>query len=93
MIPCANETCETLFEPSKHNQIYHSPECCRIATNRKIMKKYYEKKARLNGAQRICDNCGTVLSRYNSDTTCSACLKRNLESVRTDLLRVIGAAD
>ena len=42
---CANSECKKDFAPKTHNQKYHNDECCRIATNRRIMEKYYDKKA------------------------------------------------
>ncbi len=53
--------------------------CCdehlREATNNKQMQKYYEKKARKNGARREClnEDCTTVLSRYNVSKVCAKC--------------------
>ena len=42
---CANTECAKEFDSKTHNQKYCSDECCRVATNRRIMEKYYEKKA------------------------------------------------
>ena len=50
--------------------------CCRGATNKRIMQKYYENKARLKGFKRYCD-CGQLLSKYNSGTTCNICDAKN----------------
>jgi hypothetical protein len=36
---CANKECAKDFEPKTHNQKYCTDECCRIATNRRIMEK------------------------------------------------------
>jgi hypothetical protein len=74
---CANKECLNgkEFIPKTHNQKYCSDECCRIATNRRIMEKYYEKKAIRNGASRICKKCKTKLSRYNQNDVCSTCEK------------------
>lgn len=74
MPKCANDGCEEEFERRSHNQIYHNDECCRVATNRRIMEKYYEKKAILNGIKRSCGSCGASLSRYNLDEECWQCL-------------------
>ena len=41
---CAREECGIEFEQKTHNQKYCSDECCRIATNKRIMDKYYKKK-------------------------------------------------
>ena len=72
---CANSQCAKNFKAKTHNQKYCSDECCRIATNRRIMEKYYEKKAIRSGAPRICKKCKTKLSRYNQNEVCSTCEK------------------
>jgi len=74
---CANKDCLNgkEFTPKTHNQKYCTDECCRIATNRRIMEKYYEKKAIKNGAIRHCKICKSKLSRYNSQEVCSTCEK------------------
>ena len=72
---CNNKECAKEFTPKTHNQKYCSDECCRIATNRRIMEKYYEKKAIRNGAQRTCKKCDTKLSRYNQSDVCVICEK------------------
>jgi hypothetical protein len=80
---CAYDECNNEFQPKTHNQKYCSDECCRTATNIKIKEKYYEKKERLRGKERICktSGCKTKLSRYNEDPHCSKCeaLKNNKE--------------
>lgn len=72
---CAYKPCSKEFEPRTHNQIYHTDECCKLATNERIMAKYYETKARRKGAVRICrtPGCNTQLSRYNPGKICSKC--------------------
>ena len=77
---CANDGCDIEFEPKTHNQKYHSDECCRLATNRRIMEKYYEKRDQRLGKARYCKSCGvTKLSRYNDAKICGACkLKREI---------------
>ena len=80
---CAREECEVEYTPVTSNQIYHSEECQRLATNARIMKKYYERKARRQGAVRICEgpSCMTVLSRYNDSHLCSSCeTKKEVEA-------------
>jgi hypothetical protein len=72
---CANQECGIEFEAKTHNQKYHSDECCRVATNKKIMEKYYEKKAIRSGSTRLCKNCNSQLSRYNDQKICSMCQK------------------
>ena len=86
---CANKECAKEFEAKTHNQKYCTDECCRVATNRRIMEKYYEKKAIRNGARRECYKCKGVLSRYNESDVCSACQKRiNLENRNKMLGRI-----
>jgi hypothetical protein len=84
LIICERDGCEEKFTPATHNQKYCNPECCRIATNQRIMQKYYAKRDRQKGKVRICDVCVvTKLSRYNSDTTCSGCkLEQNASANR-----------
>lgn len=88
---CANKEClnNKNFTPKTHNQKYCSDECCRIATNRRIMEKYYEKKSIRQGAKRPCKECGTQLSRYNSENVCSVCKKSINESIKNKLLGMI----
>lgn len=72
---CNNKECAKNFEPKTHNQKYCCDECCRVATNRRIMEKYYEKKAIRNGALRVCKKCTSQLSRYNQSSLCATCEK------------------
>lgn len=88
MIPCAYAECDNMFEQKTHNQRYCSDECCRKATNARLMQQYYEKKARLKGHIRVCANtgCGTVLSRYNDGKTCRKCDATHEQDKRLELL-------
>ena len=79
---CANKECQIEFDSKTHNQKYCSDECCRVATNKRIMQKYYEKKAIKKGAVRLCKKCKSQLSRYNSDDICSSCLKETNSKAR-----------
>jgi hypothetical protein len=72
---CANKECSKEFTSKTHNQKYCSDECCRIATNKRIMDRYYEKKAIKKGALRNCKKCKSELSRYNDSDICSTCIK------------------
>jgi hypothetical protein len=87
-VKCAHTECGREFEAKTHNQRYCSDECCRQATNARLMKQYYEKKARLKGHVRVCatTDCGTVLSRYNDDTVCRKCEAAEEQSKRLELL-------
>jgi hypothetical protein len=64
--------CGTEFQTQKKNQKYCDQVCCRGATNKRIMQKYYENKARLKGFKRYCE-CGQLLSKYNAGSMCSVC--------------------
>ncbi len=86
MKDCAN--CGTPFESNKKNQKYCNPACCRLATNKKIMSKYYENKKRLNGEKRYC-GCGQLLSRYNENNKCFVCVDQDNKNNRGNILEVI----
>ena len=86
---CFNSECKKEFEPKTHNQKYCCDECCRVATNRRIMEKYYEKKAIRNGAVRKCKKCNTKLSRYNQSNVCSGCDKKINKNQKNKLLGLI----
>jgi hypothetical protein len=86
---CKNSECGATYKPATHNQIYCSPECCRVATNRRIKQKYHENKARLSGSTRRCA-CGAALSRYNKSTVCSACKAKKESKI---LEEVVGYFD
>jgi hypothetical protein len=86
---CSNKECSKDFDAKTHNQKYCSDECCRVATNRRIMEKYYEKKAIRNGAFRACSKCKTRLSRYNQSNMCAACEKKVDVSNRNKLIGMI----
>lgn len=77
---CANEECGEIFEPQVHNAIYCSVDCRKIATNKNVLNRYYEKKERRSSKQRVCKNkhCSTVLSRYNDEDICELCKTNRL---------------
>lgn len=87
---CANPECQLEFVPKTHNQKYHSDECCKIVTNKRIMEKYYENKER-RSRPRKCQVCGTSLSRYNDDEE-DLCQphKESGGMTRSELLGLIG---
>ena len=70
-----SEECAKEFDAKTHNQKYCEENCCRIATNKRIMEKYYEKKAIKSGALRECIKCKAKLSRYNQGSICVLCEK------------------
>lgn len=86
---CFNKECSKEFDAKTHNQKYCCDECCRIATNKKIMEKYYEKKAIRSGAKRECKVCKSRLSRYNQSATCAKCEKNSAIKNRSTILRMI----
>jgi hypothetical protein len=90
---CANPECRVEFIPTRHNQKYHSKECCKVVTNAKIMQQYYEKKDRKSGKRRICKSCRvTPLSRYNEGNKCQSCVLAERAANRLELLQLVGAA-
>lgn len=86
---CGNTDCNKDFTPKTHNQKYCSDECCRIATNKRIMEKYYEKKAIRSGKFRPCKKCNAPLSRYNQSAICSVCEKNAGLKNRNKILGMI----
>lgn len=73
---CANDDCKTIFTAKVYNATYCGPECRRVVTNKKLLEKYYEDKARIK-SKRTCKTktCSTVLSRYNKEDICEQCKK------------------
>lgn len=88
---CQFQDCNIVFEPKTHNQKYHSDECCRLATNKRIMERYYERKARRKGGRRVCSEagCGTILNRYNDSEICGGCLSRKDSQNKAALASII----
>lgn len=89
-ITCARKECEIVFTPATHNQKYHSSECCRLATNARIMEKYYEKRDQRAGKERWCKICEvTKLSRYNNQDTCSGCQTKNVTRANNAAIQML----
>jgi hypothetical protein len=86
---CSNKECRIEFDAKTHNQKYCSDECCRIATNKRIMEKYYEKKAIKNGALRICSSCKAKLSRYNQSDLCASCERSTQVKSKNMIMEII----
>lgn len=88
---CALEECGQPFSPAKHNQVYCSAECRQIATNARVMQRYYEDKDRKNGKERICSvrGCGSKLSRYNETDTCARCSAAKESLARVQIMEFI----
>lgn len=87
MKQCAE--CGKEFEFKTHNQKYCSSSCCRIATNKRIMVKYYEKRDRLSGKERSCLECDMKLSKYNSNDICSSCESKRVKLNTQNIVRGI----
>lgn len=84
MITCARKDCDIQFTAATHNQKYCCAECCRVATNQRIMEKYYDRRDQRQGKARYCAQCDSKLSRYNDNKVCSSCeLKQNVNANRS----------
>jgi hypothetical protein len=89
-VQCDRPGCEVWFTKRTHNQRYHDAECCRLATNSKIMEKYYERRDIKKGVARTCKSCGvTKLSRYNDSQTCAACSSKREQEVNASVQAMI----
>jgi len=91
VLKCAYKECGQEFVKTTHNQKYCSDICCRTATNLKIKERYYENKARLKGAKRMCQTskCNTQLSRYNESKICAKCQAEKDGKKKNDLIRMV----
>lgn len=70
---CAREECKKPFIKATHNMKYCCTPCCKIETNRKVMKNYHKRVAIRRGEKRPCIDCGNNLSRYNEGDICGSC--------------------
>jgi len=88
---CAYESCGKEFEKKTHNQKYCDSDCCRKATNERIMLRYYEKRDNRRGKKRVCSHkdCNIPLSRYNEEDVCSN-HSRRMAPRRDEVLRLLG---
>jgi hypothetical protein len=88
---CAREGCDNTYIKKTHNQKYCCDECCRLATNNRIMLGYYKTRDRQRGVERWCTVCEiTKLSRYNPSEICSACKAKRISEANNaaaDMLR------
>lgn len=92
-VQCDRKGCDEWFTKKTHNQRYHNDECCRLATNAKIMEKYYERRAQRLGHTRMCKSCKTTkLSRYNDDQVCAACKTKNRIATNSSVLDMLARA-
>lgn len=90
MRSCAYSECTKEFKAKAHNQKYCSIECCKIATNARLMDQYYARRARLSGAKRMCagKKCNVRLSRYNDGKLCSGCSSAGTAEKKQQLLEI-----
>lgn len=74
LIQCKNEDCDVRFVPKTYNAAFCSPECRRVATNRRLLENYHREKKK-KGEKRVCriKVCTTVLSVYNKEDICESC--------------------
>ncbi len=66
---------------------YCSNECCRKATNAKLVAKYHENKALKNRINRLCIDCSVKLSRYNDNERCYICISKIEKENRIKLFK------
>lgn len=86
-VQCDRDGCVEWFTKKTHNQRYHNDECCRLATNQRIMEKYYAKRDQRQGKTRLCQECGaTKLSRYNDSLICSSCRTKRQIAANNEVL-------
>ena len=91
---CARTGCDESFAKKAHNQKYHNDECCRLATNAKIMEKYYERRAQRLGKTRLCSSCNvTRLSRYNDSRICSGCDSKSQVAKNNSVMDMLNAVN
>jgi hypothetical protein len=87
---CARNGCEERYHKKTHNQKYHNDECCRLATNQRIMEKYYAKRDQRSGKTRFCQECGvTKLSRYNDGVICSSCKSKKQIAANNSVVNLL----
>lgn len=92
-VQCDRAGCSEWFIKKTHNQRYHNDECCRLATNAKIMEKYYERRAQRLGHTRMCRSCKiTKLSRYNDDQICASCKASKRIATNSSVLDMLRSA-
>ena len=79
---CARSECQNTYIKAVHNQIYCSPECCKIATNQRLLARYHENKRKIKNGKRICikKDCDTLLSQYNKENICENCKLKRLRN-------------
>lgn len=84
---CAN--CGIEFHARRINMIYCNEECCKEATNAKLIAKYHENKAIKNNVRK-CITCDYKLSKYNPDVECYGCQRKSEAIKRKEVLNRLG---
>lgn len=74
---CHLDECDNRFKKTSHNKKFCSSEHTRVATNRKILKKYHDSKKPVSKG-RVCSarDCHTILSVYNKEKMCNPCREK-----------------
>lgn len=84
---CDNTECGKTYTRRTSNQRYCSEACCKVVTNKNLMQKYHEARARIKGKVRFCVGCNeTRLNRYNESNICNLCTAKEKREKREDLL-------
>lgn len=87
---CAREGCDEQYLKKTHNQKYCTDECCRLATNSRIMIGYYKTRDRQRGVERWCEVCtSTKLSRYNPSDICAACKAKRISDANSSAVNML----
>ena len=69
------EWCDHQFETKVSYQIYCSVDCRNAATKEKIAARYLvTRRSKRFGKDRKCKSCEALLSIYNDDQLCQACI-------------------
>lgn len=90
---CDRKGCDEVYVKKTHNQRYHDNECCRLATNARIMEKYYDRQNQRKGRTRYCQECQTTkLSRYNDSLVCASCVSKKSVDANAEVLRMLNNA-
>jgi len=76
MTTCAREGCSEEFEKTAHNMKYHDAGCRKIASDEKILNRYYRIKDDKQRKGGKCKKCKANLSIYNKTDMCSPCQYR-----------------
>ena len=71
--------CENEFESVSSHQIYCSSDCRNESTRQKVNQRYQQSKFknRIGKERRCAGGCNTLLSAYNDEGFCNACLINN----------------